>query len=112
MDACKAYKREEDCNKNKAVFNHLQTTTGQKCFRYNRNYTVYVYIGVKHFLYDVTTIRNGPIISTEKKEGREKRRLSCCKKVVVRKDWKTTLHMLYSQATEVVFLYHDISAAG
>ena len=41
------------------------------------------------------------------KQGKDEntRRLSCCRKVVVKKDWKTTLHLLHSQETEEVFLY-------
>ena len=37
------------------------------------------------------------------KQGRDEntRRLSCCRKVVVKKDWKNTLHLLHIQATEV-----------
>ena len=37
------------------------------------------------------------------KQGRDEntKRLSCCRKVGVKKDWKTTLHMLHSQAQEV-----------
>ena len=35
------------------------------------------------------------------KKDWQTRRLSCCRKVMVKKDWKTTLHLLHSQATEV-----------
>ena len=39
----------------------------------------------------------------------------CYRKIMVKKDWKTTLHLFHTQATEVdnlsVFLYRDLSVA-
>ena len=54
------------------------------------------------------------------KQGRDEnsRRLSCYQKVVVEKDWKPTLHLLYSQTTEVelsilqVFFNHNFPVVG
>ena len=39
--------------------------------------------------------------STKKERDENTRRLTCCRKVVVKKDWKIALHLLHSQATEV-----------
>ena len=48
-----------------------------------------------------TTSGNGPV--KVQKEGRDEntRRLSCYRKIVVKKDWKTTLLQLPDYATDV-----------
>ena len=62
-----------------------------------------IVLGVKHFLEKLSASRDGP--EKVQKQGRDEntKRLSCCRKVIVKEDWKTTLLVLQklSRATEV-----------
>ena len=50
----------------------------------------FLLLGVKNFLQKLSTSRDGPVKSTQKGRDESTRKLSCWRKVMVKKDWKTT----------------------
>ena len=58
-------------------------------------------LGLNDFVQKLSSSRDGP--EKVQKRGRDEntRRQSCCRRVVVKKDWNTTIHLLPDYATEV-----------
>ena len=61
-----------------------------------------LYTRRKNFLWKWTASRDGPVKSTETRQGwKHKKTTMLQKKIMVKKDWKITLHLLQGQATKV-----------